>query len=82
MAPTYLASLVKLSKREDFVLYIPRSNSSLADKAFSRCGPSLWNALPIEVRVINKFSTFKSKLKHYLFTFFGEFQQSLLKYRS
>ena len=37
------------------------------DRAFSYCGPSVWNSLPLHIRNATTIDTFKSALKAYLF---------------
>jgi len=40
---------------------------SLADNAPSYCTPSVWNKLPLSIRSLNSFNSFKSYLKAHLF---------------
>ena len=40
----------------------------MGDRAFSVCGPRLWNALPIKLRLLENLDDFKKALKTYLFT--------------
>ena len=39
----------------------------LGDRSFVNCGPKLWNALPVDLRIIPSIHSFKKRLKHYLF---------------
>ena len=41
--------------------------TSFGERAFSVCGPRLWNALPAKMRVMQDVDVFKSSLKTYLF---------------
>lgn len=75
LAPTYLSDLV--------TPYVPTRNLRSADKlllkpttyrletygsrAFSVCAPTLWNALPTELRMNTSIDIFKRKLKTHLF---------------
>jgi hypothetical protein len=43
-----------------------RCNGVMGDRAFSVCGPRLWNALPIQLRML-KDVDFKANLKTFLF---------------
>ena len=40
----------------------------MGDRAFSVCGPRLWNALPVDLRMLVDVDVFKKKLKTFLFT--------------
>ena len=44
-----------------------KMKKSFGDRSFSVAAPTLWNALPVSLRSIKCISTFKSKLKTYLF---------------
>ena len=44
-----------------------RMKKSFGDRSFSVAAPTLWNALPVSLRMIKCISTFKSNLKTYLF---------------
>ena len=39
----------------------------MGDRAFSVCGPRLWNALPTGMRLVEELEDFKGKLKTFLF---------------
>jgi hypothetical protein len=43
------------------------TRSSYGDRAFSACGPPLWNGLPQNIRATTEFTTFKRLLKAWLF---------------
>ena len=49
-------------------LDLPRTNyRTVGDRAFKVAAPTLWNALPIELRIIKDITVFKRKLKTYYF---------------
>ena len=75
-APQYLVNLISE--------YVPRRNlrssgsgmlasqiirSSVGEKAFAVCAPTLWNALPSRVRNVKTLDAFKTGLKTFLFSF-------------
>ena len=76
-SPRYMSSLVTpcnqiqsrtnlwSSTKGDYV--IQRTTRTLGRRAFSVAGPSEWNKLPIIVREAPSTSSFKSRLKTYLF---------------
>ena len=77
MAPDYIRELINVRKH---VRYSFRSNAgitishpvgkmfkSFGDRSFSVAAPTLWNALPADLRNISSLLTFKSCLKTYLF---------------
>ena len=80
MAPKYLKEKLTLRsgihtylrKDDDFyLLNIPNINSNQLShkcKAFSYCGPTLWNDLPFHIRCVTSLKEFKSKLKTHYFT--------------
>ena len=43
------------------------SKGEFGDRAFSRCGPKLWNLLPMNIRIESSTEDFKTKLKTFLF---------------
>ena len=45
-----------------------KTNGAMGDRAFSVCGPRLWNPLPVELRMLVDVDDFKKKLKTFLFT--------------
>ena len=75
LAPKYISDLISI--------YVPRRNLRSANskqliqpiynlrtygfRAFSHAAPFLWNSLPQEVRFAPSVSSFKSKIKNYLF---------------
>jgi len=73
MAPSYIIDLIHttntrylLRSNEGVLLKHPsgRVKKSFGDRSFNVAAPTLWNALPVNLRSI---STFKSNLKTYLF---------------
>ena len=73
--PAYLASLISLyvpsralRSAGQALLTVPQHNlERYGRRSFSCAGPTLWNALPEDIRVIANIYTFKTKLKtHYL----------------
>lgn len=74
LAPSYVADMLteyipdrSLRSSSEGLLIIPRINSKAAHGAFSYYGPTLWNSFPQELRSAATVSSFKSKLKTYLF---------------
>ena len=74
MAPSYLCELIHyrasrdLRSLQDVLLHVPKSTSCSGSRAFVVSAPTLWNSLPDGIRSCTSFSSFKSKLKTYLFT--------------
>ena len=76
LAPSYLSSKLSLrpnkSLRSDNQLLLDVKKSTLqleyyGDRDFSVVGPTLWNALPKEIRLCKSVDCFKSNLKTPLF---------------
>lgn len=75
LAPAYLCDLIHVSapvrqlrSSSYLTLSVPRINTtSLGGRAFSVCGPQLWNQLPGTLRNIQSLPLFRKHLKHYLF---------------
>lgn len=74
LAPGYLVELLEpyrppraLRSADSQLLCVPRSRTVYGDRAFSKAGPVLWNALPLDCRMAPSLPTFKSRLKTYLF---------------
>ena len=82
MSPTYISELLIPIKENSTLLQIPRSNSTYGDRAFSSYAPKLWNALPLELRNICTLETFKSHVKHHLFTSFQVYISKAFMYRN
>lgn len=75
LAPSYLSDLLAiyvprraLRSTDQLSLVVPQSRyKKWGDCSFSVCGPRLWNALPVELRVESDLVAFKSALKtHFL----------------
>lgn len=47
-------------------LYVKRSRTDTGARQMEIRGPKLWNMLPDNIRVINSFCNFKTKLKEHL----------------
>jgi len=69
--PTYLHLLLQhavsthssLRSGSQNLLALPTLSSEFGRHAFSYCAPSVWNTLPLSVRSLNSFNSFKSHLK-------------------
>ena len=75
LAPSYLCDLIKyrsashdLRSLNDVLLDVPRCKSSIGSHAFVVSAPKLWNNLPSDVRTCTSLTSFKTKLKTYLFS--------------
>ena len=75
LAPSYLCDLIKyrsvsrdLRSLNDVLLDVPRCKSSIGSRAFVVSAPKLWNNLPSDVRTCTSLTSFKTKLKTYLFS--------------
>ena len=73
-APQYLRNLIReyvpgrnLRSSGTKQLAVQRTMSSLGEKAFISAAPSLWNALPLRIRLLESLETFKKNLKSYMF---------------
>ena len=74
LAPSYLRELIRyrstsrdLRSINDVMLDVPKSKSCIGSRAFVFSAPKLWNSLPYDVRTCVSLTTFKSKLKTFLF---------------
>ena len=75
MAPQYLSELIQsyeptrtLRSQNNGLLTVPRIRKTTAGgRAFSYVAPKLWNHLPTSVRDSDTLSTFKTRLKTFLF---------------
>ena len=82
LAPSPLATKVVLSSLWT-CYWTPHSSTPflpLAKKAFSYSAPRCWNALPRNLRIIPSLDTFKSHVKHHLFTNFSSYLHSVNPY--
>ena len=73
-APQYNIALINtytpprlLRSSDSGILSVPRYKTKWGVRAFVHAGPSLWNSLPREIRDSQSVSTFKIKLKTYLY---------------
>ena len=74
--PQYLRNLLSvctssrsLRSSEQGLLSVPRTNlTRYGDRAFSVAAPTLWNALPRNLRNTKSLAAFKRDLKTYFFT--------------
>ena len=75
IGPKYLSNLlVPLAHKRSLrssgkgLLRVPRTNQiTYGNRAFYKCAPTLWNALPRDIRDCPTLVSFKSKLKTHLF---------------
>ena len=76
MAPPYLAELLQGKPKtryqlrlsdKDLLLVPPSSWKTFGDRAFTHAGPTLWNSLPLALRLQPTVESFKNHLKTYLF---------------
>ena len=72
--PTYLSSILhprqsvySLRSTAGLTLQIPRAYKQAGDRAFSIIAPSLWNALPLDIRTTNSITSFKNSLKTHFY---------------
>ena len=72
--PVYLHSMLatsipfrSLRSNNDNSLSVPRVKTNTGPRAFHSCAPSLWNNLPLSVRLTSSVATFKKYLKTHLF---------------
>jgi len=69
VAPPDLTNLIQLSNSDRTCkLAIKKSNGLFGDRAFSVCGPKLWNGLPLNLRTETSTDNFKKSLKTFLFS--------------
>src|SRR5271156_3494598 len=75
LAPSYLSELINyrfpsrdLRSVNDVLLDVPRSSSAVGSRAFVVSAPSFWNNLSCDIRSSTCLSSFKLKLKTYLFS--------------
>ena len=52
-------------------LFLMQTRLKFGERAFSVAAPKAWNTLPLDVRSATNTDTFKTKLKTFLFRFFG-----------
>ena len=72
-APNYLCEMIIFNnnryctRSSGITLIVPRTSTRWGDRAFSVCGPRLWNNLPLGIRNIGSFSSFQKSIKTHLF---------------
>jgi hypothetical protein len=73
-APEYLVTLLQTYGSGRILrssvaprLFVPRTRTEIGKRAFAVAAPSVWNSLPGSVRLSDSVSTFKKRLKTYLF---------------
>ena len=78
MAPSYLSSLICVATPSCYSLCstwngtllrfpLVKSSKTLGDRAFMLAAPKLWNSLLLDIRTTMSLSSFKIKLKSFLF---------------
>ena len=84
--PAYLADLLARPKCSKYLrstnlnrFVVPRIKTKTGSIIFSISGPALWNALPVQIRNVKNFLTFRKLLKSHLFDL--TFHPSLLAAR-
>ena len=82
LAPRYLIELIVIQRAHDLTLKVPRCQTKIGDRAFSVAGPRIWNSLPKTIRTITTLDSFKSQLKHHLFSSFKHFKTEINIFRS
>ena len=72
--PSYLCDLLTpyspsrtLRSSNKNLLFIPNLKSAAARRSFSFAAPTVWNSLPLSLRTTTSLTTFRSKLKTFLF---------------
>lgn len=74
--PIYIRNMLNIQlnnryslRRRGIILTIPphQGKTRYGERAFEVCGPTLWNALPLQIREINNINFFKAELKTFLF---------------
>ena len=76
MVPIYLSELISLyqpkrtirsAATSTLTVISPRNTRHYGPTAFSVCVSLLWNSLPLSIRTIDDFNSFKRNLKTHLF---------------
>ena len=76
LAPSYICELITqyapsraLRSRDQYLLKMPPKTrlKTFGDRSFEVAAPTLWNALPLDMRKITSLEKFKKELKTYLF---------------
>ena len=76
-APTYIRQLIRLKPQSNYnlrsntkhlLLDLPnKTKKTTGDRAFFAAAPTLWNALPDELRALGSLKTFMARLKTHYF---------------
>lgn len=73
-APIYIRELITpyttnrpLRSSDQSLLHVPRCRVNYGERAFSIAAPKLWNSLPVGVRQVEHYDSFKVQLKTHLF---------------
>jgi len=74
LAPGYLTAMLvpvndsryRLRSATSTNLNVPRTRTRIGDRAFSACGPKIWNSLPDSVKQSPSYAVFKRRLHRYL----------------
>lgn len=67
-APESVKSMTVIANTRTFLLIEKKFKGVYGQRAFSRCGPKLWNNLPQPIRMESDTDAFKKKLKSFLMT--------------
>ena len=75
LSPTYISELIKwynprrtLRSQNQLLLQVPSARTQYyGSRSFAFTAPTLWNALPLDVRTKPTLDSFKAALKHHLF---------------
>ena len=74
LAPSYISNLLvpykpvcALRSSDKHLLTVPRTSSTLGDRAFSVAASTLWNSLPLDIRCCDSLQSFKTLLKTHLY---------------
>lgn len=73
-SPSYLRDLLirysptrSLRSSDHHLLTIPRIDSANGRRSFAYAAPSVWNSLPLNIRTLDSYQSFRSALKTHLF---------------
>jgi len=55
-------------KTRDYAVVTRRTRNQFGKRAFSVCGPVVWNILPTALRIIDSYPVFRRALKSHLFS--------------
>ena len=74
LAPGYITDMIShyvplrdLRSTNSCQLVVPRTRTRNGERAFSHCGPKIWNSLPLNIRQCTTEKCFRKKLKTFLF---------------